>query len=236
MNLRHSYHALSPKDQQIWRIVRWMIPYRLRWFFEGCLQIPGQLWVADRKMLYRTIRRVKPQTVFEVGTWLGGGSTYFISQALHDNGFGMLHTIEADAHRHTAAQQNYKAHLPHLVKHVTFHSGKAMEIYPRLLRQLGSIDTVFLDGSADPQEAYGEFEMFAQYLHQGSVVLMHDWDNEKMALLRPAVERSAEWHIEQTITAPQSVGFAIIRHIGVTGMSGHQEPLHSIQGSELRLS
>lgn len=236
MNLTHSYHALSPKDQRLWRAVRWMIPFQFRWFFEGCLQIPGQLWVADRKLLYTTIRQIKPKTVFEVGTWQGGGSTYFISQALHDNGFGTLHTIEADPRIHATVQQNYRAHLPHLVKHVVFHSGKAMEVYPHLLRQLGSIDTVFLDGSADPQEAYGEFEMFTPFLQHGAVVLMHDWDNEKMARLRPALEQSEEWQIEQTITAPQSVGFAIVRHVGVNNIPSKLELLPSMHGSERSLS
>lgn len=232
MNFAHSYHALSPQHQRLWRTIRWIIPYRLRWFFEGCLQIPGQLWVADRKLLYKTIRQVKPKTVFEVGTWQGGGSTYFISQALYDNGFGVLHTIEADPQIHAIVQQNYRTYLPHLLQHVEFHSGKAMEVYPHLLRQLGCVDTVFLDGSADPQEAYGEFEMFAPFLHNGGVVLMHDWDNEKMALLRPALERSSQWRIQQTITAPESVGFAVVRHVVVTDMPSSVEPLHSMHGPE----
>ncbi|HBH79856.1 MAG TPA: hypothetical protein DDY39_08520, partial [Nitrospira sp.] len=113
-----------------------------------------------------------------------------------------------------------------------FHSGKAMAVYPHLLRQLGCVDTVFLDGSADPQEAYGEFEMFAPFLHNGGVVLMHDWDNEKMALLRPALERSSQWRIQQTITAPESVGFAVVRHVVVTDIPSRVEPLHSMHGPE----
>lgn len=228
MNLSYSYHALSPKDQRLWKAMRWTIPHRFRWFFEGCLQIPGQLWVADRKVLYGTIRRVKPKTVFEVGTWQGGGSTYFISQALHDNGFGILHTIEADPKIYAAVQHNYRTYLPHLVQHIKFHSGKALEVYPELLHQLGCIDTVFLDGSSDPQEAYGEFEMFSPFLPNGAVVLMHDWDNEKMALLRPALEQSLEWHVEHTVTAPQSVGFAVVRHVGVTKQPSNLKTLQSV--------
>jgi predicted O-methyltransferase YrrM len=122
------------------------------------------------------------------------------------------------------------------VKHVEFHSGKAMEVYPHLLHQLGGIDTVFLDGSADPQEAYGEFEMFAPFLQPGAVVLMHDWDNEKMARLRPALERSSEWQVEQTITAPKSVGFAVVRHVGVNGRPSNPELLPSMHGSERSFS
>ena len=174
------------------------------------MAIPGQLWRADRKLLYQTIRRVQPHTVVEVGTWHGGGSTYFISQALHDNGFGVLHTIEADPEAYHTARDNDRRYLPHLLSHVHFHFGKATEIYPPLLRELKHIDAVFLDGSAHAQEALDEFEMFKPFLERKGVVLMHDWDNEKMILLRPRIEQSSEWKVRQVITAPRSVGFAVV--------------------------
>jgi predicted O-methyltransferase YrrM len=173
------------------------------------------LWRADRKLLYQTIRRVKPQTVVEVGTWHGGGSTYFISQALYDNGFGVLHTIEADREAHQTAQDNYHRHLSHLLGHVRFHFGKATDVYPALLRELKNVDAVFLDGSGQPDEALEEFRMFEPFLQAGAVVLMHDWDNEKMVLLRPLIEQSPQWRIRQTITAPESVGFALVERVPV---------------------
>lgn len=215
MNLHASYENLSPQEQYWWKWIRLFLPHRVRWYFEGCLSIPGQLWRADRKLLYETIRRVKPQTVVEVGTWHGGGSTYFISQALHDNNFGMLHTIEVDPQAYAIAQDNYRRHLPHLRNRVRFHFGKATDVYPALLRDLGQIDALFLDGSANPEEALAEFEMFKPFLRKGAVVLMHDWDNEKMTLLRPKIEQSSEWHVWQTITAPQSVGFAVVERLRV---------------------
>lgn len=217
MNLRYSYENLSQREKHWWKWVRLFLPHGVRWYFEGSMSIPGQLWRADRKLLYETIRRVKPKTVIEVGTWHGGGSTYFISQALHDNDFGVLHTIEVDPLAYKIAQDNYRRHLPHLVNRVQFHFGKATDVYPELLREVGQIDAVFLDGSANPEEALAEFELFKPFLRKGAVVLMHDWDNEKMTLLRPKIEQSSEWYVRQTITAPQSVGFAVVECLRVMG-------------------
>jgi predicted O-methyltransferase YrrM len=155
---------------------------------------------------------MKPKTVFEVGTWYGGGSTYFISHALHENDCGILHTIEADPQVHSIAVENYRRYLPHLLPHVRFHLGRAREIYPSLLRECGKVDAVFLDGAPDARETLGEFEMFAPHLASRSIVLMHDWDNDKMALLRPRMEKSADWVLQRTITTPHSVGFAVWIH------------------------
>lgn len=204
-----SFHNCPPALQRRWRLVRWFVPRRRRWFFEGCLDVPGQLWISERKLLYETIRRYKPQTVFEVGTWYGGGSTYFISQALYENGGGVLHTIEENAEAHARAKENYARYLPHLLTHVQFHCGKSTEVYPALLREQANVDALFLDGAADPTETMAEFELFEPYLGAKSVMLMHDWDNEKMESLRPRLEASPEWKQMETLTGPYSLGFAV---------------------------
>jgi len=179
------------------------------WFYEGCFAVPGQLWYADRKLLYSMIRAYKPKIVFEVGTWYGGGSTYFIGQALYENGFGVLFTIEADPAIYHAAKENYNSHLSHLLPYVRFHHGISTEVYPDLLREIGRVEAVFLDGAPDPRQTLSEFRMFEPYLPNGSILLAHDWDNEKMELLRLYIEASREWVVKQTLTAPQSVGFAV---------------------------
>lgn len=78
----------------IWKIVRSILPNSIRFFYEGNSNIKGQLWYQERKLLYNTVRKYKPIHCYEIGTWKGGGATYFIAQALHDNGKGILNTIE----------------------------------------------------------------------------------------------------------------------------------------------
>jgi len=190
-------------------LLRHFVPKRIRWFYEGCLPVRGQLWYADRKLLYETIHAHKPKIVFEVGTWYGGGSTYFISQALYENGSGVLHTIEVDLEIYSVAVENYRRHLAHLLPYVEFHFGDSTTVYPDLLRELEMVDAVFLDGAANPQQTRSELEMFAPYLTSGSLLLAHDWDNEKMSWLRPFIEASPDWVIKHTISLPYSVGFAV---------------------------
>ena len=121
----------------------------------------------------------------------------------------MLHTIETDPDRHNKAVSGFSAHLPHLEPFVRFHLGASRDVYPALLHSLGSVDAVFLDGAQDPDQAMKEFEMFEPHLSAGSILMMHDWDNEKMTLVRQRVERDKRWRIEKVLGHPQSVGFAV---------------------------
>lgn len=206
-------NTASRRKQQIWPFLRIFIPHRIRWFYEGCRQIPGQMWYADRKLLYQTIRKYKPEVVFEVGTWLGGGSTYFIAQALFENGFGTLYTIETETQVYQSAVENYDKFLPHLKPYVCFKHGKSTQVYPPVLDKLGKIDGLFLDGAEDAFQTVNEFKLFSPYLKKDSVLMAHDWDTEKMRLLRPIIQSSPYWEIERQLTAPISVGFAVSRKI-----------------------
>ena len=68
---------------------------------------------------------------------------------------------------------------------------------------------IFLDGANDPQQALLEYEMFEPYLSAGAILMAHDWCNEKMALLKPMIEKSDTWKLEQILLPPYSEGFAV---------------------------
>ncbi len=167
------------------------------------------MWYADRKALYETIRRYKPRIVCESGTWLGGGSTYFIAQALYDNGGGVLHTTEVMPEFHAKAAQGYAQHLSRLLPFVQFHSGASAQVYSALLPQIAPIDALLLDGAEDAEMTANEFQMFEPFLSQRAVVMAHDWNTEKMLLLRPILEDASDWTLRRMITPPHSVGFAV---------------------------
>ena len=213
----HSFQDLSPSHKRLWLRTRRFVPRRTRFFYEGCISVPGQLWYRDRVLLYETVRRYQPRVVFEAGTWLGGGNTYFIASALYLNGFGILHTVESDPKIHRRAVENYCRCLPKLIKHVKFHKGVSTQVYPEILRQAGSISMVFLDGSPNAKETESEFEMFRPHLRGGSILSAHDWFNQKMALLRPVIEGSGEWDVKRILTPPASVGLMIaIRNLSLS--------------------
>jgi len=207
-----SLNAASSREQLVWNLIRPFVPKRLGWFYEGCPEVPGQMWYAERKVLYETIRRYKPQVVCESGTWQGGGSTYFITKALSENGSGILHTTEAYPEFFEAAIRSYKTHLSPLRPFVDFHFGESASVYPPLLQVLGKVDAVLLDGAEDGSQTFEEFQVFEPYLGQNSLLMLHDWNTEKMVFLRPYLESSPRWVLLHIVPPPQSVGFAVFRY------------------------
>lgn len=204
-----SFHALTPRMQAAWRLVRFLVPQRQRFLFEGSMKVRGQLWYAERHLLYRTVRRTKPRVAFEIGTWEGGGSTFFIAQGLLANGGGYLHTVEIDNERYEIARAAYATHLPHLREIVHFHHGPSLTVVPELLAAEGTCDLLFLDGAQDARQTISELDMFLDYLAVGSVLVAHDWDNDKMSAVRPMIENDPRFRIVERLTAPVSVGMVV---------------------------
>jgi predicted O-methyltransferase YrrM len=181
----------------------------------------GQLYNADRTCLYETVLETKPKQIFEVGTWLGGGSTFFLAKGLQKNGFGQLHTSETDAAAHGQAIKNYQREFPELLPFVKFYLGNSLQVFspvlydglhPRSIKPEDQIvDILFLDGADNAEETVAEFMMFEPFFHPGSIFMAHDWldraDAQKMRLLRPIVENSKDWKILKVIGPPESVGF-----------------------------
>ena len=198
-------------------MTRLFVPRTTRWFAEGHPKLDGQLWVADRKLLYDTVRARAPRACFEIGTWKGGGSTLFIAQALYDNGGGVLHTIEIDPAMAADARRAYETYLPHLLPHVEFHVGDYREEYRGVLgshpAEAGShtsmADFVFLDGAENAGETLAQYEFFLPHLPPASAVVVHDWLTDKARLVRGVLEQSPGWRIEQVLLPPRSVGCAL---------------------------
>ncbi len=153
-----SSDGLQGRRLRLWKRVRRLIPPRARWFYEGSPHLRGQLWHADRRALYTAIRTRKPEVVVEIGTWLGGGSTYFIAQALHDNGGGVLHTTETQREFHESAMRDYHRHLPHLLPHVQFHFGPGDQVLRAILPGSGRVDAVFQTAATIPGKRCGNMK------------------------------------------------------------------------------
>lgn len=204
-----STDTLTPRRKQLWNMVRHLVPSRVRFFYEGHPRLRGQLWYAERKLLYETVREYRPELCFEIGTWRGGGSTLFISQALHDNGGGVLHTVEISKEFHDEAVANYRTYLPHLLPHVAFHLGDYATSYRQILEEKKGLDFLILDGAEDGQETLDQYNFFLPYITSGTVFMVHDWFTEKTRLLRPLLENAREWNIMKLLVPPVSVGLVL---------------------------
>ena len=202
-----SADGLTPRQRKVWNAMRFLVPGKLRWFYEGHPAMRGQLWYQERKLLYTTIMRCRPRVCFEIGTWKGGGSTLFIGQALHDIGGGLLHTIEMFPEIYAEALENHRRYLPHLSPYIAFHQGDYRTVYAPLLNGPASVDFLLLDGAENAEETLAQYKFFLPAMKVGSVLMAHDWFTTKCALLQSEIQKSGAWDITRVLTPPRSVGF-----------------------------
>jgi predicted O-methyltransferase YrrM len=206
-------HALGPNGARVWMIGRHLVPRVYRELYEGHPHIPGQMWFEDRRVLYNTLRRLQPRKCFEIGTWLGGGSTLVVARALARNGSGTLHTIEVEDDLHTRAKAFYAQHLPELRPFVEFHAGDYRAVFSDLIEREGGVDFFLLDGAEDGAQTLAQFEFDARS-HAGTALFAHDWETEKAAQVRPLLESSDDWEIDMVVGPPKSVGLAVAHRLG----------------------
>jgi hypothetical protein len=205
----HNYHELGRGER--WRyllIDRPRLDDEQRFFFEGCRALSGQTYIADRRALHDAVLSVRPTCCFEVGTFTGGGSTLFLSTALFKLGRGRLVTLEADAGFHRGAVAAYRRWLPHLVPFVDFIHGNDLQVFEPYLLGADAPRCVFLDGSDDLWATLEQFRFFDGHSRPGDILMAHDWNTEKMHLLRPLLEAAGGWRRRLLLVEPESVGFA----------------------------
>jgi predicted O-methyltransferase YrrM len=167
----------------------------------------------ENEALYQLIRDARPESVFEVGTRRGGGSTFFITSALRDNGGGMLYTVECDPECYQKASDFYNHSHPELRPFVTLMVGKSQDVLPTILAKVGKIDVLFLDGEEHSNRTVEEYKMFLPYLLPGSKLACHDWNIGKMAILKPDLLSDKNWQV-RLVFDDTMTGFAILNRVG----------------------
>jgi predicted O-methyltransferase YrrM len=136
--------------------------------------VTGQMHPEERKELYDTIIKSKPNICVECGTWKGGGSTFFIANALSDIGKGKLHTWEINSLFYKEAIAYFNT-LPELKKYVDFN----FEDFHLGIEKLSKIDFAFLDGPNDPQYTLQSINMLLPKMKSQSYIVLHDWKIQK---------------------------------------------------------
>ena len=203
----HNYHEFSLLERRRYNQVE-RLSLSNKFFFEGCLSIPGEMYKADRKALYDVIIRYKPKQCFEIGTGHGGGSTFFLASAFAKLGKGKVITLEKDTSG--AALRNYQRFLPELLPFVEFLIGDEPSLFTPFIDD--GIECIFLDGSDDGEETLQQYRFFKPHFKSGTILVAHDWCTEKMRLLRPEIEKDPDWTIEVQLEEPESVGFIVARY------------------------
>jgi predicted O-methyltransferase YrrM len=184
-------------------------------YFEQTTPDEGQLYPAERRLLFDTVVARRPNIVFEVGTWKGGGSTLAIASGLTRNNAGYLHTCEPDSQLFEIARQLFAKHptgMRVILNNVTSETA---------IRQLLNLkivpDMLFFDGPELPDVAINDLMALEPVLCHGSLFAMHDWlntDSKKCDLIKPYIESSKKWQIVELLRPPHSVGLIMAQFIG----------------------
>lgn len=168
----------------------------------------GQLWNEEREALYNHVVETKPEKVFEIGTWRGHGSTYFITSAMETNKCGHLWTTEISEESYTIAKNFYSPgnELSMLEPFVSFHLGSSLNVFPSLLKEHGPIDMVFVDGGFDNDLASAEVQlqeiwMLRPHIKVGGFLVIHDWGIGKCILSQPAMAADDVFCFERIVTS-----------------------------------
>jgi hypothetical protein len=207
--LLKSSDDLGKRKRLLWKLIRPLVPHQTRWFFEGHSKLSGQLWFKERELIYHVVRTYKPFYCFEIGTWKGGGSTLFITQALFENRRGELHTVEINKNYYIEAKKKYQNYLVHLLPCINFYLGDYNRVYSDILSSIPMVNFLFLDGAEDALETLKQYQYFVPYLKRESILMVHDWFSEKTRLVKPFVENKEEWEIMKILKPPNSIGFVM---------------------------
>jgi predicted O-methyltransferase YrrM len=164
-------------------------------------QVAGQLSARERELLMAAVCSSKrpPKAALEVGTWLGGGSTAHILDALESNGVGHLWGIEADRSIYEQMIRNLELAVPAAVHRFSPLFGFSHEVIPTWLAQQSQgfgVDFVFLDGGNNPKEQVLEFRLLDPVMPVGAVLMAHDAKLRKGKWLVPHLALLDNWESE----------------------------------------
>lgn len=208
--LKLNFHVLTFLERIYYFLwYRSKLTPKQRFFFEGALLIPGQMYAAERKGLYDTILKYKPDHCFEIGTYTGGGSTYFITSAFKKLGKGKLYTLESYPYLFKIARRKYKFYLPRLAPYVKFILGDTTKSFDKYIGS--NVQCLFLDGDEDSRQTIDQYYEFLPYFKSGAILMIHDWNTEKTVAIKPILLNDPNWEKIMELGQPISVGFVVFK-------------------------
>jgi len=138
----------------------------------------GQIIAPE--LLYVLVRKLCPKVVVETGVAAGVSSAYIL-QALHDNDYGKLYSID---YPNTGLEE--AEFIPdgesgfvvpdYLRERWSLNIGKSCNLLPALLTKLSDIDMFFHDSDHSYDNMWNEFRLAFGFLKHGGLLVSHDID------------------------------------------------------------
>lgn len=137
--------------------------------------LEGQMNPEERNVIKQTVIDKKPDVVFEIGTWKGGGSTLAIASALATNKKGMLHTCETEKPFYDQAIASFNEYFPDYLPFVTFYNESSDILMEKLIKDSKIPDIIMQDGiSARQSEDSKNLSRLELFLKDGAILIYHD--------------------------------------------------------------
>jgi predicted O-methyltransferase YrrM len=138
------------------------------YFFDNPAAPRSLVSSQSQALLYSLIRNLRPDHVFEIGTYKAG-TTEAICRALFANGKGIAHAVDPFRGEYIAAV--LKHWPPELFRHVQLHAKDSMTFYGDMERQNIHPDLVFVDGNHDYEFAAFDIACGARAITPGGYIV-----------------------------------------------------------------
>lgn len=207
--LTQNYTSLTLREKiKYFFTIRPFISKENRKFFEGSLILRGQLLKAERKALYDITIEQKPDFCFEIGTYTGGGSTFFIAGALKDNNHGKLITMEINQELFKKTKKRYSMFHPFINKYIIFINDFSPSVFKKYIERQNK-NFYFLDGAEDGNQTLSQLNFLTQFISSGDILAFHDWHSEKTSSVKNLMLNDDTYDLVKELGQPESVGLAI---------------------------
>lgn len=125
------------------------------------------------ELLFKMVLHYKPHHIVELGTSMGLGTMYL---ALANSG-SEVHTIEGGTEIAMQAGKHFEAMG---LQNIKQYIGNFDEILVDVLKEVGVVDLLFVDGNHRKQPTLNYFEWAKPFLHSNSIVIFDDihWSEE----------------------------------------------------------
>ncbi len=125
------------------------------------------------KILFKTALTYQPKSILELGTSLGISTLYF-SKA---NDASKVYTIEGCPNVAKVAQNNFQTSKAKNIQQFTGEFGQSL---PNALKEIESLDLVFIDGNHRYQPTMDYFELCMKKSNENTIIVFDDiyWSDE----------------------------------------------------------
>jgi predicted O-methyltransferase YrrM len=152
----------------------------------------GSISFSSSVILYSIVRTLKPNSIFELGTFIGN-STVSMALAMEHNGSGMIYTCDGD--------NGY--HVPPIAKTKIYPYPRtnSLDALQDVSKREKTIDLFFLDGRITHKDA----ELIARLANECSIIVLDDFEGMEKGVCNLMLLRSISAFSNYVLIHPPSL-------------------------------